>query len=172
VRCFCCDLPARGLLSRRAHLQAWYVHGKGHRDRGLPAVILASGMLAWQQRGELHRDGDLPSFISADGQEWRFSCLNRERFCCRYIAWDKCVNKDGEGSVMAWFVNGKLHRDELPALIFVDGTRAWYREGQCCRVDMSLRPVFAHALVHPRAAPGPAVPPGCQEVAAVTNAAK
>ena len=30
-----------------------------------------------------------------------------------------------------WFKNGKLHRDDdLPAVLWLDGTRAWYQNGE------------------------------------------
>lgn len=34
-----------------------------------------------------------------------------------------------------WFVDGKCHRDDGPAIERVDGTKMWYIDGQCHRVD-------------------------------------
>jgi len=34
-------------------------------------------------------------------------------------------------------VNGKLHREDGPAMIWTDGTKEWYREGKLYRTVLS-----------------------------------
>ena len=34
-----------------------------------------------------------------------------------------------------WFLNGKLHRVDGPAVEYADGTKHWYLDGKCHRVD-------------------------------------
>ena len=49
--------------------QAWWLHGKRHREDG-PAVIYLDGYQAWYLHGQLHRE-DGPAVIWPDGsQEW------------------------------------------------------------------------------------------------------
>ena len=42
------------------------------------------------------------------------------------------IEEDGS---YRWYQNGFLHREEGPALEFVDGTRYWYQNGQLHRTD-------------------------------------
>jgi antitoxin component YwqK of YwqJK toxin-antitoxin module len=34
-----------------------------------------------------------------------------------------------------WYLNGKLHREDGPAVEYSDGTKSWYLNGQCHRED-------------------------------------
>ncbi len=34
-----------------------------------------------------------------------------------------------------WYLNGKLHREDGPAVECTDGTREWYLNGKCHRID-------------------------------------
>ena len=34
-----------------------------------------------------------------------------------------------------WWINGKLHRDDGPAIEYADGTKSWYKNGQFHRDD-------------------------------------
>jgi len=34
-----------------------------------------------------------------------------------------------------WFLGGKLHREDGPAIQYVNGGRAWFLDGKCHRVD-------------------------------------
>ena len=89
----------------------------------------------------------------SDINEWRF-ILDEERrpdwlddfmlsdaecelrkICSRYFS------KDGEyvildcGDRKAWYFNGKLHREDGPAVEWSDGTKAWYFNGKLHRED-------------------------------------
>ena len=34
-----------------------------------------------------------------------------------------------------WYRDGKLHREDGPAIEYVNGTKLWYRDGKCHRED-------------------------------------
>ena len=34
-----------------------------------------------------------------------------------------------------WYLNGKLHREDGPAIEFANGTKSWYLNGKCHRED-------------------------------------
>lgn len=40
-----------------------------------------------------------------------------------------------KGVSKKWFMNGKLHRTDGPAIIYVDGEQAWYINGKRHRTD-------------------------------------
>ena len=88
----------------------WYKHGLLHREDG-PAIIDAVGNKAWHRDGELHRDqNDGPAQIN--------------------------LGKFGEVLSVAFYENGKLHRDnDKPALIINSPTRRyeWYQHGSLHR---------------------------------------
>ena len=74
----------------------WYMHGRRHREGGLPAMEYANGYKAWYMHGKRHREGGLPAIEGADGSKW-------------------------------WWVHNQLHREGgLPAMIHADGTKGWY----------------------------------------------
>ena len=42
------------------------------------------------------------------------------------------INKDGDKS---WWLNGKIHREDGPALEFADGSKIWWLNGKIHRED-------------------------------------
>ena len=40
----------------------------------------------------------------------------------------------GSCGTKSWWLNGKCHREDGPAMEFADGTKAWYRNGVKLRV--------------------------------------
>ena len=50
--------------------KAWYVHGKRHRDDGLPAIEYANGDRAWYVLGRIHRGDGLPAIDIRGVKEW------------------------------------------------------------------------------------------------------
>jgi hypothetical protein len=49
-----------------------------------------------------------------------------------YKTYEVTVYNNGE---KYWFLNGKLHREDGPAVEFADGDKAWYLNGQLHRED-------------------------------------
>jgi hypothetical protein len=48
------------------------------------------------------------------------------------IEYTVIVDKNG---TKLWYLNGKLHRLDGPAMEWADGTKSWYLNGKCHRVD-------------------------------------
>lgn len=52
----------------------------------------------------------------------------------------KCHREDGpavecsDGS-KRWYINGKYHREDGPAVVYSDGYKSWYINGKCHRED-------------------------------------
>ncbi len=42
------------------------------------------------------------------------------------------INSDGNKS---WYLNGKLHRIDGPAIEWADGSKSWYLNGELHRID-------------------------------------
>jgi antitoxin component YwqK of YwqJK toxin-antitoxin module len=40
-----------------------------------------------------------------------------------------------DNGIKAWYLNGKLHREDGPAREYVDGTKEWYLNGELHRED-------------------------------------
>jgi hypothetical protein len=92
--------------------QAWYQHGKCHRD-GLPAVVYSDGSQSWCQHGKLHRSFDLPAVVWADGtQEWwvhdvQQTPKDREEIC-KILRWSP-LRAAWVGAVVYRAPQPKLH---------------------------------------------------------------
>lgn len=102
--------------------ECWYRHGVKHRDtEDLPAETTAARCTFWYRGGLLHREGDQPAHQDPSRN---------------YACWYKLGEKHRDGNLPAetidgnsfWYVHGKLHRDDGPALV-VGKTECWYRHG-------------------------------------------
>lgn len=71
-------------------LKAWYKNGVRHRENDLPAVEYHSGEKQWHINGNLHRDNDHPAIEQYLNNELQY---------------------------FAWFLNGRRHRLNKPAII-------------------------------------------------------
>ena len=49
-----------------------------------------------------------------------------------YLEYTVRVYKSG---IQEWFKNGKLHREDGPAVVYSDGTEKWFKEGKLHRED-------------------------------------
>jgi len=102
----------------------WYLNGKLHRGRGLPAVEVSNGGKEWWVNGQRHRVDGLPAVEYANGNK----------------AWyvNGKEHRDGglpaieqSGGSKSWYVNGLRHREGgLPAVEFKDGTKSWWLCGR------------------------------------------
>jgi hypothetical protein len=130
----------------------WYINGELHREDG-PAIDRADGYRAWFINGELHRD-DGPAIELADGT--RFWYLNGEgltetefnnRSATKELSIAEIERLLGhrikvieytvkvEDGTTRWFHNGKLHREDGPAIERSNGSRVWYLNGELHRDD-------------------------------------
>jgi len=134
------DGPA---IERANGTKGWWRNGKRHRDDG-PAWEWADGSKMWWRNGELHRD-DGPAIEWADGsKEWWRDGIQVEPFTesmdpdelealATSVLGPQPVT-DEEGTVR-WFWRGQLHRDDGPAVEYVNGDKSWWRNGLQHRED-------------------------------------
>jgi len=125
----------------------WYINHKRHREDG-PAIIWASGTKAWYINGQLHRE-DGPARIWASGnKEWWLNStrqpdyfgkkpirenLDEEPYYIEYEEHDPEIDRYGN---KRWYTDdGKLHREDGPAVEWADGGKDWYINGQLHRED-------------------------------------
>ena len=57
------------------------------------------------------------------------------KICSQYITKDGDYTVMNYGTFKAWHLNGKLHREDGPAMEYEDGTKAWYINGKRHRED-------------------------------------
>jgi len=118
----------------------WYYGGKLHRTQDnedmlygvdpssrddLPAVIRADGTKEWYWNGLRHREGGLPAIIRADGvKKW-------------YDFGELWSIEDSKSERYVKMVQGqyRLHREDGPAVLYPNGTKKWYQEGNLHRED-------------------------------------
>jgi hypothetical protein len=48
---------------------------------------------------------------------------------------NKPICKVDDGGTKFWYLNGKLHREDGPAVEYINGSKYWYLNGQRHRVD-------------------------------------
>lgn len=124
------DRPAVIMQDR----QQWYRAGILHRT-GAAAIVFIDGRQIWIENGKL-RD-DLPYCIQADGAQMWSDTANG---CCAgaplrsileiHKAPMKSIDATG---IVSWETNHKIHREWLPAIIYVDGTQQWCIHGELHR---------------------------------------
>ena len=122
--------------------QAWYVDGKRHRVDG-PAIIWPNGTQEWYVDGERHREGG-PAIICADGhQSWYIDGVevleeDFEEEVRKYklrTRNNKMTNHILSNGSQEWRINGRLHREDGPAIILADGSQSWWIDGKLHRED-------------------------------------
>ena len=132
----------------------WYKEDKLHRDNG-PAIEWASGRKEWWIDGKRHRDNG-PAIEWANGdkewwinhlryseEEWKFKVqeLKSPKMETLKIKSSAEIPKNFTGIVEfpsgknEWYKEGKLHRENGPAVVFSDGTKHWFKEGNLHRED-------------------------------------
>ncbi len=136
---------------------AWYEHGKEHRDGDLPAVICCTCKrpncfvatthmdqlqlvnptacvvkFIWKKNGVVTRDNGLPAIINYTTGE------------CEYIVNGKYYRADGGPTKIVCRIHnlvryevwcneeGRMHRDNGPAIIGDNGTKCWLTNGKYC----------------------------------------
>jgi hypothetical protein len=98
--------------------EEWWIDGKPHRDGDLPAIDLPK-LKKWYKNGKLHRENDKPAVqILGCGDTWK-------------APHDTCENFLITGYCDIWFLDGELHRDNAPALLYHDGSVwSWWSHGK------------------------------------------
>lgn len=117
------------------HMSIYRLFGKVNRAGDLPSIVTDEGSTYWHRDGYLHRSpyGDVPK--GRDNDQPAVIQLPSTK------SWDLAHVKNTQNIVYgvekgagrkAWFCNGVMHRSVGPALIYDDGTCAWYWWGTLC----------------------------------------
>lgn len=125
----------------KAGNQRWYLNGHLHREDG-PAVILRDGTMIWYQHGKIHRE-DGPAKIKSNGNKfWYYQNKKlpndqNERNC---VLIKHSINiilqseSDGHNidtiGNQHWYLDGKLHREDGPAVIYFNNDKEWWINGK------------------------------------------
>ncbi len=136
----------------------WCLDGKKHREGRGPAVESVSGYKAWYKNGVLHRN-DGPAITDSDGtEEWwvdGVKTTKNETISNKIIKNETISNNvkhvkaewysnernlpdgsyiDKHGDV-CYVKNGRIHRDDGPAIVRDNGNKFWYKNGKQHRED-------------------------------------
>ena len=118
----------------------WYIKGQPHRIDGPAIEYTNGGTKFWYLNGVFHRE-DGPAIEYPDGaKSWyingvdltevEFNNRNKVELTLEDIA--EKFNDNGD---IRWFLNGKLHRTDGPAVEYSDGTKSWFINGKLHRED-------------------------------------
>ena len=92
----------------------WFLNGKRHREDG-PAVESAYGHKEWHLNGKCHRE-DGPAIELSNGDKYWYlddvQCTEEEY----YSKLNPAKVKVDDIGTKAWEPNGKMHKDEGPAI--------------------------------------------------------
>jgi hypothetical protein len=132
----------------------WYLNGKLHREDG-PAYEGVDGLKSWWLDGLRHRE-DGPAVERVDGTkawwlkgkcyskaEWKIAVekLKKSEHRVLELMSGEPVKDNFTGIIKwfhgtkEWYLNGKLHREDGPAVEDADGSKEWWLNNQRHRVD-------------------------------------
>lgn len=114
----------------------WYIDGLLHRVNG-PAIEFADGDKHWYAKGVRHRE-DGPAIVQASGGKFWYidgKRLTQQEFNTIIKQPESTITLE-ENSEQKWRnANGQLHRIDGPAVVHLDGSKAWYVNGLRHRTD-------------------------------------
>jgi hypothetical protein len=110
----------------------WFLNGRRHRIDG-PAVVWMNGYKFWYRFGKLHRSPDNSDLDSVGGQS-----VGPAVECDACKEWwldGKQHRIDGPAvehptGAKYWYIFGELHRDGGPAVEYGDGSKEWWLFGE------------------------------------------
>jgi hypothetical protein len=110
----------------------WYLNDNVHREDG-PAIECAEGYKEWWLNGKAYTEQE---FIQiTQGKELSVAeieqLLGYKIKVVKMIEYTVRVYEDRT----KWLLNGKLHREDGPALEHADGTKFWFLNGKRHRID-------------------------------------
>jgi hypothetical protein len=112
------------------------LNGLLHREDG-PAIELNNGAKAWYINGELHRtDGPAIEYSTGDKEWWLEGIRYTENF--KQLFKEVNVNVEqyvDEYGTARYKLNGALHREDGPAIKYLDGEKQWFKNGERHRED-------------------------------------
>lgn len=108
----------------------WYFNGELHREDG-PAIIYGDcARFEWYINGKLHRIGK-PAIIHYN-QKHNFAERHKIYFNRHYVGGEEFMKPIT--TLEKWYINGKKHRDNGPAVTYSNGDKEWWR-GKLHRED-------------------------------------
>jgi hypothetical protein len=117
----------------------WWLNGRRHREDG-PAVEFADGSKAWWLNGTAYTEFDWK--IAVEKLKQKREEANKPKLPVLEIQYaGEQIPNDYTGIVKypngykEWYLNGKLHREDGPAIELADGTKEWWLNGKLHRVD-------------------------------------
>ena len=127
-------LMAAGFLAGVAWLDRangdkyWYLNGKRHREDG-PAIEWADGSKSWWLNGEKVTEEEVIGNKEEPTMETNIFGTKR------WLLNGKIHREDGpaiefKDGYKAWCLNGKRHREDGPAVEYADGTKFWWLNGE------------------------------------------
>jgi antitoxin component YwqK of YwqJK toxin-antitoxin module len=120
------------VLSIIHDISQWYINGNLHRESDKPAYVQGR-VNKWYINGKLHREGDKPAYLIIDEKDQAFyinGLLHRE------VDKPAKIETTDIGSISYWYINGKLHRNNQPAIVYSNGYgEAYYRNGELHSYD-------------------------------------
>ncbi|MCA8354219.1 hypothetical protein [Burkholderia cepacia] len=112
----------------------WYKNDILHRTDG-PAIEYPDGSQAWFSNGVRHRSGE-PAYVGADGsEEWWVRGVNIGKQIFIFQKFIFMLNLDSQKILKEYLVNGMRHNEDGHAVMYFNGTRAWYLNGILHRID-------------------------------------
>jgi hypothetical protein len=103
----------------------YWQHDHLHRDNG-PAID-KNTIKAWLIKGKLHSHNDKPALIvKARPNKKHYRNLY---LCFNFAKKSAFLLPDFRAGDTAWWKNGKLHRENGPAIVTENGTKKWYKNG-------------------------------------------
>jgi hypothetical protein len=149
-----------GICEYRDGRKEWLVKGELHREDG-PAIEYFDGSRQWWVNGKCHRldgpacewmDGEKQWYI--DDKEYTKNKFNKHPLVVEHK--EKMLEKESikivryedikdfstftgicedVNKIKSWYVDGKRHREDGPAIEWHDGTKSWYAHGKEHRTD-------------------------------------
>ncbi|MDP2696101.1 MAG: hypothetical protein Q8O87_02500 [bacterium] len=111
----------------------WWLYGQHHREDG-PAFEGANGDKYWYINGKCHRE-DGPAVERVSGaNEWYLNNRNLTEEEFNIQMKHKPIRTEHKDFV-EWTLDGKLHREDGPAIEHADGTKEWFINGKRHRED-------------------------------------
>lgn len=137
VRDKCHRLDGPAVYTKGTELFTHYVSGKVHRIEG-PAIYNEDlSQQHWIVRGKYHRENG-PAVINSVIEQYFTEHSNR---------YDDTRNMAGDVAIEAYFIKGRLHAIDKPAILLKNGIEYWFRNGNPFREDTTKPAVDGKGII-------------------------
>lgn len=140
--------------------QMWYQHDELHREDG-PAIVQSDGTKIWYVKGKCRKttahfhkveEKLLKLAIENTEEQHNLDILHKlypDGYCINLETYQNLINNRYSGiikwpitglvnyptGVQCWYKDGKRHREDGPAVIFLNIHEMWYKDGKLHRED-------------------------------------